>query len=88
MLIENQFNLGEKVYVVTRQKGRNWFVPESTFTIILIEISTFGHLSSKPKVQIFYKVPNPYSKIALYPELRIFRNYDDAINTCDVLNKK
>lgn len=85
--VNNRYDLGDKVYVVTRHKHGEWFVPSNTFTIDLIKILTFGHLAPKPAVQISYKIPNPYSKIAMYPETRVFKDYESALWHCEVLNK-
>lgn len=84
--IDNKFNLGDKVYVVTKYRLGYWFVPNSTFTINLIKIITFGHLAPKPAVQISYKIPNPYSKIAMYDSSNVFSSYEDALRRCNELN--
>lgn len=85
--VNNRFNLGDKVYVITRHKHGKWFVPSDTFTIDLIKILTFGHLAPKQATQISYKIPNPYSKIAMYPETRVFMDYECAMQHCRVLNE-
>lgn len=87
MKINNIFDLGDKVYVITRNKNKRWFVPKASYKIILINVQVFGHLNPPPMTQIFYKVPNEYSKKALYPETRVFRDYDCAATHCDVLNE-
>ena len=86
MNIDNKFNLGDQVYVVTKYRLGYWFVPASTFIIDLIKILTFGHLAPKPAVQISYKIPNPYSKIAMYDSSNVFSSYEDALRRCDELN--
>lgn len=85
MEINNSFNLGDKVFVITREKNKRWFVPKASYKIILIDIQVFGLLP--PAIHIFYKVPNEYSKKALYPEVRIFRDYECAVTHCNVLNE-
>lgn len=87
MEINNNFDLGDKVFVITRDKNKMWFVPKASYKIILINIQVFGHLNPPPKTQILYKVPNEYSKKALYPEARVFRDYECAATHCDVLNE-
>lgn len=87
MEINNNFDLGDKVFVITRDKNKRWFVPKASYRIILINIQVFGHLNPPPITQIFYKIPNEYSKKALYPEARVFRDYECAATHCDVLNE-
>lgn len=82
--INNRFDLGDKVFVITRDKNKKWFVPKSSYKIILICIQLFRHSST---TQIFYKILNGYSKKALYPETRVFRDYECAATHCDVLNE-
>lgn len=85
--VDNRYDLGDKVYIITRYKKGEWFVPNSIFTIDLIKVLTFGHLAPKPAIQISYKIPNPYSKIAMYPEARVFRDYENALKHCEMLNR-
>lgn len=47
----------------------------------------FGHLNPPPTTQIFYKILNDYSKKALYPETRVFQDYECATTHCNVLNE-
>lgn len=85
--VNNIHNLGDKVFVITRNKNKRWFVPKASYKIISINIQVFGHLNPPQITQIFYKVPNEYSKKALYPETRVFRDYECAATHCDVLNE-
>lgn len=62
MEINNSFDLGDKVFVITRDKNKKWFVPKASYKIILINIQMFGHLNPPPMTQIFYKVPNEIAK--------------------------
>lgn len=87
LTVNNVFDLGDRVFVITRSKSGKWFVPSSPHKIILIDIKKFGHMASVPTTQIFYKIPNEYSKKCLYPETRVFRDYECAVTHCDVLNE-
>ncbi len=85
--INSRFDLGDKVFVITRGKNKKWFVPKTPYKIILINVQLFGHLNPPLATLIFYKIPNEYSKKALYPEARVFRDYECAASHCDVLNE-
>lgn len=45
MEINNIHNLGDKVFVITRDKNKRWFVPKASYKIILISIQVSMSLS-------------------------------------------
>lgn len=50
--VNNRYNLGDKVFVITRDKNKKWFVLEAPDKMILINIQLFGHLNPPPTTQI------------------------------------